>query len=59
MPYLAPKPKQAQAWIPSQVTYGVDCSDPDPEKWIAFGSEHEKGQAETAKHTSKVKNETS
>lgn len=38
MPYLTPKPKSASAWLPSQVAYGIDCSDVDPAKWKPFGS---------------------
>ena len=41
MPYLTPKPKKSQAWIGSQVDYGIDCSDPDPEKWTKFGAKAE------------------
>lgn len=37
MPYLSPKPKKAHAWLPSQVVYGMDCSDPDPANWKPFG----------------------
>lgn len=32
------KPGKTQSWLPNQVAYGVDCSDPDPEKWKPFGS---------------------
>jgi hypothetical protein len=42
MPYLKSKPNKAQAWLPNQVVYGIDCSDPDPEKWAAFGEQAEK-----------------
>lgn len=31
------KQRSAQSWLPSQVHYGVDCSDSDPEKWTPFG----------------------
>jgi len=37
MPYLTPKPKGSSNWLPSQVRYGIDCSDDDPTKWTAFG----------------------
>jgi hypothetical protein len=33
------KPQKAQNWLPSQVAYGVDCSDSDPSKWKAFGAD--------------------
>lgn len=33
------KQGKTQNWLPSQVTYGVDCSDPDPANWKAFGTE--------------------
>lgn len=45
MPYLTNKPKAGTPWIPSQVAYGVDCSDPDPAKWTAFGQFAEQQQA--------------
>lgn len=34
---LKGKAYSAQRWLPSQVAYGMDCSDPDPEKWHPFG----------------------
>lgn len=37
MPYLTPKSGKTANWLPSQVVYGVDCSDSDPAKWVAFG----------------------
>lgn len=37
MVYLASKPKKGAAWLPSQVVYGMDCSDADPENWTPFG----------------------
>lgn len=37
MPSLQPKPKAGQKWLPTQVLYGVDTSDPDPNNWKAFG----------------------
>jgi len=46
MPYLTPKPKQAGAWLPSQVDYGIDCSDPDPKNWTAFGKYHDQLEAQ-------------
>lgn len=32
------KPGKTQTWLPSQVHYGVDCSDSDPNNWKPFGS---------------------
>lgn len=37
MPYLKGKPTKAQRWLPSQVLYGMDVSDPDPANWKPFG----------------------
>lgn len=48
MPYLTPKPKKSSAWIPSQVIYGMDVSDPDPANWRPFGEEHERVQLAAA-----------
>lgn len=31
------KPKRAQSWLPNQVAYGIDCSDPEPKNWKPFG----------------------
>lgn len=53
MPYLTPKPKKAMAWLPTQVAYGMDVSDPDPANWYAFGELHEQKQAAAAKSASK------
>jgi hypothetical protein len=41
MAQLKGKPKASQSWLPNQVTYGMDCSDPDPAKWKPFGTEVE------------------
>jgi hypothetical protein len=38
MTKLTGKPRGAMNWLPSQVAYGVDCSDPNPEKWTVFGA---------------------
>ena len=37
MPSLRPKPKRGGAWLPNQVVYGMDTSDPDPANWKEFG----------------------
>lgn len=37
MPTPLSKPKRAAAWLPTQVAYGMDCSDDDPKNWKAFG----------------------
>jgi len=58
MPYLTPKPKKSQAWIPSQVDYGIDCSDPDPEKWTAFGAKAEELLVKTTSKTTKADSKT-
>lgn len=34
---LKAKAGKAQNWLPSQVAYGVDTSDPDPANWKPFG----------------------
>lgn len=39
MPTLGRKSRGGAAWIPNQVAYGLDCSDPDPSKWVPFGSQ--------------------
>lgn len=31
------KQRRPNSWLPNQVVYGIDCSDPDPEKWTPFG----------------------
>jgi len=41
MPYLKGKSRGTNAWLPTQVEYGIDCSDPDPAKWKPFGREAE------------------
>lgn len=48
------KPKRATAWLPNQVTYGMDVSDPDPKNWFPFGEipEREQSQATGAKRAS-------
>jgi hypothetical protein len=50
---LRGKPGKTQSWLPNQVAYGVDTSDPDPKNWKPFGDELERVQratAELAKH---------
>lgn len=42
MPYLTPKPKKSSSWLPSQVVYGMDCSDDDPANWKPFGEHYER-----------------
>lgn len=53
MPYMRPKPKTAATWIPTQVNYGIDCSDDDPANWTPFGEQAEvlavKSKAEASK----------
>lgn len=34
---LQPKFGKRQSWLPNQVDYGIDCSDPDPANWKPFG----------------------
>lgn len=47
MPYLTPKPKTPMAWLPTQVRYGIDTSDPEPANWKPFG---ELAEQQSAKH---------
>lgn len=54
MPYITPKSRQAASWLPTQVAYGIDCSDEDPSKWTHFGHVFESQQAEQAKHDAKA-----
>lgn len=49
MPTLKSKPGRSANWLPSQVLYGIDCSDSDPKKWTAFGTLHEEEEARKAK----------
>lgn len=49
MTSLLNKPRAGSAWLPNQVAYGIDCSDEDPKKWTAFGTEVDK---QAAKHAS-------
>lgn len=49
---LKGKARRAQNWLPTQVLYGVDCSDPDPEKWVSFGSEVDAAAASRASKAS-------
>lgn len=51
MVYLTPKPKTATAWLPTQVYYGMDCSDEDPKNWKAFGQAAEVSPSKGAKPT--------
>lgn len=43
---LKAKSGRPMSWLPSQVVYGVDCSDTNPDNWKPFGThvdqEHEK-----------------
>jgi len=45
MSYLRGKPRGSNNWLPTQVAFGIDCSDPDPENWTTFGSEAEEAKA--------------
>lgn len=47
---LQGKRVKSQKWLPSQVAYGMDTSDPDPSKWQPFGELHEQA-VEAAKHS--------
>lgn len=49
MVYLTPKPKTATAWLPTQVYYGMDCSDEDPKNWKPFGQAAEQLATKTTK----------
>lgn len=49
MAYLSGKPQRSSSWLPTQVMYGIDCSDPEPANWKPFGQLHEKLQAEAAR----------
>lgn len=42
------KPGKSYAWLPSQVQYGMDVSDPDPAKWQPFGEYHDRQLADKA-----------
>lgn len=46
---LRGKPGKAANWLPTQVFYGIDTSDPEPERWQPFGSIYEQ-QREVEKH---------
>jgi len=59
MPYLQNKPRATAAWLPTQVEYGMDCSDPDPANWRPFGRLHEAQLADAAKHGPKKTEATS
>lgn len=45
---LRGKPRGTTNWLPSQVAYGIDTSDENPEKWAHFGDMAE--QMELKKH---------
>lgn len=47
MPYLLPKARSGNKWLPTQVMYGMDTSDPDPANWKPFGELAER-EAEAA-----------
>lgn len=50
---LKNKPGKSAAWLPSQVAYGIDTSDPDPSRWSKFGRLHEEAvAAQASKHGS-------
>lgn len=36
-------------WLPNQVDYGMDCSDPDPANWKPFGQAVDQEAAAAAK----------
>lgn len=42
------KPRAAQNWLPNQVAFGVDTSDPEPANWKPFG-DAQLVQAESSK----------
>jgi len=54
MTYFTGKSQKAQAWLPTQVAYGMDTSDPDPANWKPFGLAHEQEQAQKAKAAPKT-----
>jgi hypothetical protein len=37
--------RQSSIQLPTFVSYGIDCSDPDPANWTDFGAEREVGLA--------------
>lgn len=49
MAYLKPKATKSAAWLPTQVAYGVDCSDPEPKNWKPFGELVDQQQTAAAK----------
>lgn len=53
MPTLKGKPSASQSWLPTQVSYGIDCSDPDPERWTSFGSVDDSEKARAAEKADK------
>lgn len=48
MAYTAGKPKASTSWLPTQVDYGMDCSDADPKNWKPFGKHAEALAAQNA-----------
>lgn len=54
MPSLLPKAKKATSWLPNQVAYGIDCSDPEPANWKPFGYQVDQAQ-EAAKHSARAR----
>lgn len=49
MPTYKGKPRSSWNWLPNQVAYGVDCSDPEPKNWKPFGSLVDDQQAAASK----------
>lgn len=46
MPSLRPKARGATSWLPNQVAYGIDCSDPEPANWKPFGYQVDEAQVD-------------
>lgn len=51
---LKNKPGKSVAWLPNQVAYGIDTSDPEPANWRAFGSQADADQVRKAPADSKT-----
>lgn len=47
------KPGKSVAWLPNQIDYGMDVSDPDPSNWKPFGRLADAAAEEKAKQGSK------
>lgn len=56
---LRSKQGRSQNWLPSQVEYGVDCSDPDPSNWKPFGTRAEELEQKPAKPKASADSKTS